>query len=123
MSLRSEQRKLARDFFKRLKNNFDINLLMIKESHSNISFEYKSWHFRFDNEFFVYLTRIYAYDPEIDIHPGFFLRKKIKWFLFSQRRKKKQDELEKELEPAQIKIEETFHTDTTEIYENIQNRG
>jgi len=121
MKLRKEQNKIARDFFKRLKENFDRNLLT--HEYSNV-YEYETWSFIL-TEYLIEGTGYYISDIHSNnnyIRCSYRIRQRIKRFLRSEWRKKeaerKRRKLISELDPSRQEIERTF-TKTTEVYESL----
>jgi len=124
-ALRKEQQKIAEDFFKRLKENFDDRQFA---TWSN-TFMYKSWSFNRSGDMFVYLDTITHQnrnnETKIYIRANRFLKIKIHSFLKKQKRIKDRKEklaaLHEELEPTKLQVEKTFSQPATEIFESLNN--
>jgi len=123
MKLKIEQHKIAREFFKKLKHNFDLSNL----KSWGTSYDYDGWTFSLTGDLFTHVCGIYYGDEHgnVYIRPDLITRMKIHSFLRKQKRKKRKNErhemLIRELEPTKIQIEQTFSRPVTEIYESLNN--
>ena len=126
--LRKEQHKVAKEFYQRLKENFDPDKLVVYYQ----AYRYMGWYFDYND--WSWLSKIVLDDNDEDedlaendlirIRPSIITRLQISHFLRKQSRRKqrksKRNELLRELEPTKLKIEETFAR-PTEVYEALNN--
>ena len=127
MRLRREQNKIAREFYKRLKENFDEKELH-KLSSRNPDFKYGSCKFTFD-EYDMWWPTLRNIRIEngatVYIHARgltkFLIRNFIllKWKVKNKRQNRERRLME--LEPSRLAIEDTFAQDTTEIFDTLNN--
>ena len=127
MGIRREQNKIAKEFFKRLKKNFDTENLV---KHSSKRFDYESWEFHLvEYDMWFRILRVIRYNNCKDndiicIRPRGLLRFRIKnfilWYWEIKQREKKRETLLKELNPSREAIEESFGQDAIEIYESLK---
>ena len=135
MRLRRRQNIIAKQFLKKLKENFDVNqLACISQTSRDLRFRYDGrWDFRFKNCTGTYLwgwrrLEITTNNGGGDVHirGSMYTMDCIKQFIRKQHRIKEKREKNKrflnEFEPIQVSIEETFGS-TLEIFDKLNNKS